>query len=86
MVIPAIGTLGTGGAAKLGSEHDDGILEQSASFQILQQARRGQVNLTGQIGVPVFQAQVIIPRACSAVAVHNLDEPNTAFRKSPSRQ
>ena len=61
-------------AAELASPHDERVLEQSATLEVLDQGGAGLVGITATRGAPGGESAVVIP-----VRMEELDEADAAF-------
>ena len=61
IVIATAGALGEGGAPEFAGENDEGVIEKSAGFEVLNERGDGLVDLVGHGAVAAFDVAVLIP-------------------------
>ena len=91
VVVAALGAdaLGEGGAAELGGDQQQGVLEESAFLEVLDQAGEGPIEGPGLGGVVVDDVLVAVPvdpGGAEGPAVVELDEANAALDQTPGQQ
>ena len=86
VMIPSIGSLGTRRPAELGREDDNGIVEEPALLQILEESCCRTIDLQGQLAVVFPEFGMLIPGPRGPITVHDLDEAHAALDKAPGRQ
>src|SRR6185436_13197063 len=75
MVVPAVAALSAGRPSELRAPDDEGVVEQPAALQVLEQARDRLVDLRAHAGVVLLDRAVGVPAAGAAGrAVEELDE------------
>ena len=79
VVVAPVRPLRAGGAAELGGEDHERLVEQAALVQVLEQAADRLVNGQGVLLVVGPQRAVGVPGPGAAAAVLNLDEANAPF-------
>src|SRR4051794_19219522 len=83
VVVPAIAALGAGGAAELGAEDDNRLLEQAAPLEIHEQGADRLVDGAGVVRVVAAQVAMSIPGAGPAAAMLDLHEADAALDHAP---
>ena len=58
MMVPPIGSLGTGSASEFRPPHDERFVEQAPLFEILEQAGDGEVHLAAEPTVTAFNRRL----------------------------
>src|SRR5687768_7482246 len=78
-MVVAAGAFRARGAAKFGAEHDEGIIEHAALFEVGEQAGDRFIDLLGEFGVIALDFGMGVPIAATTAAVKKLDETDAAF-------
>ena len=86
IVIAAIGPLGHGGAAELSAPDNECAVEQTASFQVGEEARDRFVDGAGVVLMAAFQARVLVPAVGADVGAKQLDEPHAPLDQAAGDQ
>ncbi len=86
VMISSVRTLRTGGAAELGGEHDQRLVEQAAAVEILQQSADRLIHGQGVFGMVLLESAVRVPSSGTTGSVLDLDEPDAPFDEPPRGQ
>lgn len=86
IVIPTIGSLGVGRAAKLSAPPDQRIFQHPASLEIGEKPTDWLVHFPGQFLMLGHVAVLIPDRGRAVVAMADLDEPDAGLGELPGRE